>query len=543
MKETLHGDGGETWGVCATLFEQVAMGIAMMNLDGQIQRANPAFCRMLGYKANGVAGHLFAELIHPADVEDVQARHAELIGGAADVNHQETRFLAQDGSVVLVRLAASLFRDPAGMPQQVIWLAKNITARKTYERHVARMSREHEVILNATDWRILGIDSSGNINFANKSAARMLGRTACELLNRPAREVHHSSSDGVAYGEGQCSIYRALRDGLTRHADFDVMWCGDTPFPVEYTITPMLDEGRIDGVVIAFVDITERLAMQSELKARIVELTELNRRLDDTRNMLWQSEALAAAGQVVAEAASQISLPLQQIQSNVRVMSDCVLTFLEPTASMDAPVDGDHVAVPREPHERGIREMCQDVGRLLSGSTEELCQVSRIVGEVKMLTDAKFREEWVRRDVGRAIDGSLNILAPELRCRVSKDYGALPEIECRPSRLNQAFIDLLLLATRAAGDEGVIRIASGCSGDEVWVEVAGEAGEPDARSENASVDHGWADEPFVTYAVGGMSLARQIVDEHGGRIGVQAQSGRNMAYRVWLPLDRHKECA
>jgi diguanylate cyclase (GGDEF)-like protein len=78
--------------------------------------------------------------------------------------------------------------------------------------------------------------------------------------------LHHTKPDGAPYLREQCPIYAALENGATHSRDVEVFWRKDgTSFPVEYTSTPILEDGEIVGAVVTFRDITERKALEQQL--------------------------------------------------------------------------------------------------------------------------------------------------------------------------------------------------------------------------------------------------------------------------------------
>jgi two-component system, OmpR family, sensor histidine kinase VicK len=71
--------------------------------------------------------------------------------------------------------------------------------------------------------------------------------------------VHHSRADGSPYPKEECPIFGSLQRDTPLHVDDDVFWRKDgQALPVEYVACPLLDHGRVDGIVVAFTDVTER---------------------------------------------------------------------------------------------------------------------------------------------------------------------------------------------------------------------------------------------------------------------------------------------
>jgi len=146
-----------------------------------------------------------------------------------------------------------------------------------------RLGYQQELILSSAGEGIWGLDCDGNHTFVNPAAAQMLGYTVDELKGRHSHTTwHYKKADGSLYPKEECLIYAACKDGKAYHVTDEVFWRKDgTSFPVEYTSTPIREDGKILGAVVTFRDISERKHMEEELRALslVDELTGLyNRR-------------------------------------------------------------------------------------------------------------------------------------------------------------------------------------------------------------------------------------------------------------------------
>ncbi len=139
-------------------------------------------------------------------------------------------------------------------------IMKEFSDRKRVEDNFTSLIQKNELILNSTAEGILGLDLQGRHTFVNSSAARMLGYEVKELLGRPSHSLwHHTKSDGEPSPKENCAIYAAYQDGKVHHSFDEVFWRKDgTPFPVEYSSTPIYEKGRLAGAVVVFSDITEK---------------------------------------------------------------------------------------------------------------------------------------------------------------------------------------------------------------------------------------------------------------------------------------------
>jgi len=98
----------------------------------------------------------------------------------------------------------------------------------------------------------------------NEAGARALGYEPQELTGRDVHEViHHSHADGTPYSKATSPILQALRRCESIRMRDEVFWRQDgTAIPVEYTANPLIDDGHIAGMVVAFQDVSERRRLE-----------------------------------------------------------------------------------------------------------------------------------------------------------------------------------------------------------------------------------------------------------------------------------------
>ena len=132
----------------------------------------------------------------------------------------------------------------------------------------------HSLLLDSIGEGIFGIDLDGRCTFVNPAALSLLGYRTDMVLGRNMHElVHHTHADGRHYPECDCPIFKAFRLGQACRIDDEVLWRADgTPFHAEYASHPLLDQGRVVGAVVSFVDIGERKRAEAMLKRSNDEL-------------------------------------------------------------------------------------------------------------------------------------------------------------------------------------------------------------------------------------------------------------------------------
>ncbi|MEA2080707.1 MAG: sigma 54-interacting transcriptional regulator [Pseudomonadota bacterium] len=159
------------------------------------------------------------------------------------------------------------------------------------EDELAHLRRQNELILEAAGEGIYGLDCEGKTTFLNPAAAHMLGFDTDALIGQPMHALlHHTRPDGSPFPKEKCPIYAAFKDGTVHHVDDEVFWRKDgSSFPVDYTSTPILENGKLAGAVVVFKDITERKQAEQELRKAYAEVEQMKERLE-AENVYLQEE-------------------------------------------------------------------------------------------------------------------------------------------------------------------------------------------------------------------------------------------------------------
>lgn len=133
---------------------------------------------------------------------------------------------------------------------------------------LVKAKRQNELILHSVREGISGLDLDGRITFVNPFAAQTLGWDPGELIGREAHATfHHTQKDGCPYPVEECPVHSALTNRCTNYADEEeFLRKGGTPFPVEFTTAPIMEESGTVGAVIVFRDITERKRAENALQ-------------------------------------------------------------------------------------------------------------------------------------------------------------------------------------------------------------------------------------------------------------------------------------
>jgi PAS domain S-box-containing protein len=182
---------------------------------------------------------------------------------------------------------------------------------------VSQLQSLQQLILDAAGDGIYGIDKNGKTIFGNEAATQILGWHTEDIIGKPAHDVHHHShADGSPYPREECPIYAAIHDGLVHIEQDEVFWhTNGQPVPVEYTSTPILRDGKIDGAVVVFRDISARKAREQERAEAYAEIQTLKEQLERERDYLRDElDVTINFGEIVGESAA-LKRALAQIEA------------------------------------------------------------------------------------------------------------------------------------------------------------------------------------------------------------------------------------
>ncbi len=119
-------------------FEQAAVGIAHVAIDGAWLRVNQRLCEILGYTQAELLARTFQEITDPEDLATDLEYVRQLVAGEIPNYVMEKRYLHKSGEIVWTNLTVSLRCDAAGVPLHFISAIEDIRARKHSQTELAR---------------------------------------------------------------------------------------------------------------------------------------------------------------------------------------------------------------------------------------------------------------------------------------------------------------------------------------------------------------------------------------------------------------------
>jgi PAS domain S-box-containing protein len=481
--------------------------ICLFDLEGKVASWNKGAERILGWKEQDVLGKPNS-IFFPPEEGDRPQRELEIASreGSADdenwlIRRNGERFWADGVTTALV--------DETGRLRAFAKVFRDLTDRKRKEDDLRRVVGRLDSLLQSTQEGIFGVDLKGRCTFINRAGAEMLGYQPGELLGLDLHErIHGRRSDGTVHALEECPIYATLRSGIRSRVDGEVLWTSEgRKVPVEYSTSPILEDGRVTGAVITFVDVSERLRKEEEIR----RLTgDLERRVHERTEAL--ERALQEMGTFSYTVAHDLRAPLRAMAGFAQALAEDYGPRLDQTG-------------------RGYADRIYEAARRMDALIVDLLSYSRL-----SRTDLDLRD----LDLSQVVRDVLGEMTSEIRARsadilVEEPLGTVMAHELT---LKLAINNLVSNAIKFVphGVHPIVRIRSEKNAPWVrlWVEDNG-IGIPEEQSERifGVFERLVRAEEYPGTGIG-LAIVRKGAERMGGRVGVTSSPGQGS--RFWIEL-------
>jgi len=344
-------------------------------------------------------------------------------------------------------------------------------------------------MLGSIEEGVVAIDRDGSITFLNSQAESMTGWAFAEVAGKPAETAYSLlSKEGKPASESHLRL--ALASGVERTRERLILRTRTgQETPIEETVTAIWNEGRIDGALAVFRDLTETLQLQ-------------------------EADKLQTIGTLAGGVAHDFNNLLAIIVGNASLVHD---------------------RMPAEGRDRGCLEEIIKAGaraaeltaQLLSyagqsNSRKKPVDLSRLIGDTEALIRA--------------------VVPAQIRITMQAP-NALPLVDADAAQLRQVLMNLALNASEAIGEKaGCIEISAGAhDADAVFLRVRDDGCGMDADTRSRAFD------PFFStkFTGRGLGLAavQGIVRNHLGAIDVHTEPRKGSTFTVVLPVSASAHAA
>lgn len=247
------------------VFEEGPVGMMLVTLQGEIIKANNAFCSMVGYSETELRRISIDGITHPDDVGKDAERLQLLMNGEIPSYRTEKRFVTNRGNVIWGLLTASIVHEADGTALYGLRIVEDITARKRGEEELEQSLSVLRATLESTPSGTMVVDMSGRVTNYNERFVEMW-RIPQQIMNE------HDEKSTLKFMldqlENQDSFESTIRSAYNQPEveTFDILRFKEGRV-VERFSKPQKIGGKTVGRVWGFLDATQRIRSEEQLRA------------------------------------------------------------------------------------------------------------------------------------------------------------------------------------------------------------------------------------------------------------------------------------
>jgi len=122
------------------IFDQAAVGIALLSPEGRWLQVNQRLCEIVGYSESELLHKNFQDITHPEDLGKDLKLVAQLLAGEISTYTLEKRYFRKTGELTWIELTVALVRDHAQQPSFFISVVDDINQRKNAEAQILNLA-------------------------------------------------------------------------------------------------------------------------------------------------------------------------------------------------------------------------------------------------------------------------------------------------------------------------------------------------------------------------------------------------------------------
>ena len=407
-------------------------------------------------------------------------------------------------SVIVIRLSHKLAAVTRfiTLNQRIDELTLQVSRRRHAEQALEAQRELLRVTLESIGDAVIAADTDGRVTFMNQIACTLTGVEADNAVGKPLQEVFHIVNEQTK-AKVEDPVTKVLQQGvIVGLANHTVLIRTDgAELPIDDSAAPIRGaDGAMLGVILVFHDVTQRRALERELRERTEHLAQADRRKDEFLAML----------------AHELRNPLAPL------------------------LTGSHIL--RHMHSTDVT--VQKIGDMMERQIQHLSRLIDDLLDVSRITRGKIELNRAPVSLRSVLEGALEMVEPVMRKHSHELSIFLPPdsicVDADATRLAQVFANLLGNAAKFTRPGGEISLRAEASGENAVVRV---------RDNGVGIEPELLPSIFELFSQGdksldrteaglglGLSVVKGLTEMHEGTVEAKSSGrGQGAEFIVRLP--------
>ncbi|MBI5577853.1 MAG: PAS domain S-box protein [Deltaproteobacteria bacterium] len=166
-----------------TAFENTAVGMVLIGLDGVTIEANTAMAQMLGYTIQELVGKTVRDVMHPADFDAHRHLFKNLLDRTVQFGDSERRLICKNGVVINTQAWSTIQRDEHGKPLYLVSMVRDVTEQIRAQKEKDQLKTR---LLQVQKMEAIGALAGGIAHDFNNILSAIIGFTELSMFSKGA---------------------------------------------------------------------------------------------------------------------------------------------------------------------------------------------------------------------------------------------------------------------------------------------------------------------------------------------------------------------
>jgi PAS domain S-box-containing protein len=254
----------QRWRVLDMMLSSIVDQAYTFDRDGRFLYANQPLLDLWGLPLEDVVGKNFYDLRFPDELAARIQGQIQKVFATGQKLSDEMVYTSPSGAIGHYEYIFCPVIDPSGTVELVAGTTRDITTRKTAERHLVQMEGRYRGLLEAAPDAMVVVDQDGAIILLNVQAEKQFGYSRDELIGRKVTSIIPQGFAERIIADGTRTAAEALAQHIGTGIELIALRKDGSEFPIEIMLSPL---ESIEGILVtaAIRDISVRNVAEKHL--------------------------------------------------------------------------------------------------------------------------------------------------------------------------------------------------------------------------------------------------------------------------------------